>query len=124
MMSAPAEGTGRGDGPIGPWGHTSWSIRDLALIVLIAIWAIAAIFAVLALALVDSLARAVLPPRLRDRYWHPSAQIPRNVRPVAGPWLSANCGRQARSGTAGVASVWIMSLTRACAPIAQNYSDG
>ena len=98
-MFAPTERTGSGDGPIWPWEHTFWSIRELALIVLIAVWAIAAIFAVLALALVDSLARAVLPPRIRDRYWHPSAQIPRNARPVAEPWLSANCGRQHARGS-------------------------
>ncbi len=84
MMSAPTEETGRGDGPIGPWECASWSIRDLASIVLIAVWAIAAIFAVLALALVDSLARAVLPPRLRDRYWHPSARNPEKCPACGG----------------------------------------
>ena len=83
-MSAPTERTGSGDGPIWPWEHTFWSIRELALIVLIAVWAIAAIFAVLALALVDSLARAVLPPRLRDRYWHPSARNPEKCPACGG----------------------------------------
>ena len=66
------------------WEHTSWSIHDLPLIVLIALWAIAAVFAVLVLALLDSLARAVLPPRLRDRYWHPYARNPEKCPACGG----------------------------------------
>jgi hypothetical protein len=58
-------------------------VRDLALLTLVALWAIVALCALVVFALLDSLATTLLPERLRERYWRPYPHHPEKC-PVCG----------------------------------------
>jgi hypothetical protein len=83
-MRVPTVRFGRDNRPIEPSEHKYWSVGAVAVMIVVIIWAAAAIFAVLALALTDSLARAILPRRVRERYWHPGARNPETCPSCGG----------------------------------------
>ena len=105
-MRVPTVRFGRDIRPIEPSEHKYWSVGAVAVMTVVIIWGSSGPLPSWP-ALTDSLARAILPRRVRERYWHPGrAETPRHAHPAAVPWPCGKSGLPADSSTGRLACRW------------------